>query len=111
MVRKWANLSDVGDAIEQTISSILQERGLEPGAITDHAELNQEIIDQTFDRVEYLLRRNSVTGAYLIPVSYTHLDVYKRQQMRSWMKRLLRSPFMPEFLRNIKLELLELGRH
>lgn len=66
MVRKWANLSDVGDAIEQTISSILQERGLEPGAIADHAELNQEIIDQTFDRVEYLLRRNSVTGAYLI---------------------------------------------
>ena len=46
------------------------------------ARENPEILDRAYDRVAHYLADGEVVGIFPEAVSYTHLDVYKRQPDR-----------------------------
>ena len=58
-----------------------------PIALKDYPEINRTVTRREYERlVDYALEIG-ITNAF-IPVSYTHLDVYKRQHAHSFIRRL-----------------------
>ena len=49
------------------------------GAITVEENTKDNILDATKELLSEILKDNEIERDDLIPVSYTHLDVYKRQ--------------------------------
>lgn len=66
MVHRWSNLHEHETAILATIERTLQENGASLEDIKNDPQLNEKLVTATVDDLIYMLRRNTVTGAFLV---------------------------------------------
>ena len=66
MIHKWSNIQESEERILNAVSSALAENGAVTADIYGDPELNERIVMDAASELIYLLRRNSVTGAFLV---------------------------------------------
>ena len=66
MIHKWSNLQDSEENILSLIDGILEDNGAGTADIFTDADLNDRIVMGVAPELIYLLRKNSVTGAFLV---------------------------------------------
>ena len=66
MIHRWSNLSESEAEIVENIQAILTQNGLSASDIQQNVDLNIEIVEKIAPNIIYMLRKNSVTGAFLI---------------------------------------------
>ena len=66
MIQRWANLGDSATAVNHEIESLLAESGSSTQDLTANSPLSTQALENASDRLLYLLRRNTVTGVFLI---------------------------------------------
>lgn len=66
MVHRWSNLHEHETAILATIEETLQENGASLEDIKTNPQLNEALVSATVEDLIYMLRRNTVTGAFLV---------------------------------------------
>lgn len=66
MIQRWSNLSDTEQAVRTQVEQDLAEANATHADITANSELATHILKNTAESIVYLLRRQSVTGAFLI---------------------------------------------
>jgi hypothetical protein len=66
MIQHWSNVNEAEGVINSTILKKLQSKGLKTEDIADDGELATELIKEVSGDVIFMLRKNYVTGAFLI---------------------------------------------
>ena len=66
MLHRWSNLKETESRILAKTSDVLSENGAALGDIKEDAALNEKIIDRVAPEIVYLLRKNAVTGAFVV---------------------------------------------
>ncbi len=66
MIRRWSNLSGTVESVQETVQNVLQGRNAGYQDIQTDSDLSVELLDAVSTDIVYLLRKNSVTGAFLI---------------------------------------------
>lgn len=66
MVQRWSNLDQCEAEILSIIETTLAAEGASPAQIVQDARLNERIVSEAVPQLIYLLRRNAVTGAFLV---------------------------------------------
>lgn len=66
MIHRWSNLDESETAILQTVFQTLKKNQATISDIGRDSELNEEILSNLAPEIVYLLRKNAVTGAFVI---------------------------------------------
>ncbi|WP_262398252.1 EAL domain-containing protein [Zongyangia hominis] len=66
MIQRWSNISSDVESVQSTVADILDTSGKSYSDINPNADLTDEILKSVTNKMVYLLRKNSVTGAFLI---------------------------------------------
>nr|WP_243108450.1 EAL domain-containing protein [Maliibacterium massiliense] len=66
MVQRWSNVGEAVESVNGRVADLLAERGATHADITPNSPLATDILGDIANDVVYLLRRNSVTGAFVI---------------------------------------------
>ena len=66
MVHRWSNVKEHETAILSSVEETLKAQGATLGDIATDATLNAQILDGLSDSLVYMLRKNGVTGAFVV---------------------------------------------
>lgn len=66
MLQRWSALSGTQSTIEAVVQDLLENRHTSISALRTDDSLANEILNRSYDELVYILRKNSVTGAFLI---------------------------------------------
>ncbi|MCB5942601.1 EAL domain-containing protein [bacterium 210820-DFI.6.52] len=66
MVHRWSNVKEHETAILSSVEETLKAQGATLGDIATDAALNAQILDGLSDSLVYMLRKNGVTGAFVV---------------------------------------------
>lgn len=66
MIQHWGNLSESESIINARISQLLKNKGLTVKDISDNGQLTTELLNDVSNDVIFMLRKNYVTGAFII---------------------------------------------
>lgn len=66
MIQHWSNVNEAEGVINSTILKKLQSKGLKTENIAEDGELATELLKDVSSDIIYMLRKNYVTGAFLI---------------------------------------------
>ena len=66
MVRQWSEMDEEYAAANQTLSELLEGRGISLREFQDDAVLQEEYLASMLPTWGYMMRKNSVTGAFLV---------------------------------------------
>lgn len=66
MLQRWSSLSGSLSTINAAIADVVTNRKTTLSALQSDDELAHEILDRSYKELVYILRKNSVTGAFLI---------------------------------------------
>ena len=66
MVHRWSNMTESETAVLDKIANTLRREGRSYADIGTDAALNQAVVQDAAQQIIYLLRRNLVSGAFLI---------------------------------------------
>lgn len=66
MIQRWSNFGDSVSAVNSMVSQVLQQQGIGVDGIQGNSKVSKEILKQASQNLVYLLRRQSVTGAFLV---------------------------------------------
>ncbi|MCJ7855775.1 GGDEF and EAL domain-containing protein [Lachnospiraceae bacterium NSJ-143] len=66
MLHNWRNMSEVEEKIINHVQDVLDENNAELDDIKTNAELNEKIMERVSEDIIYLLRKNMVTGAFMV---------------------------------------------
>lgn len=66
MVQRWSNLNSTQYAIKKLVSNFLNQNGMTTEELTPDNPKTAQLLGQTVDPLVALLRRNSVTGAFVV---------------------------------------------
>lgn len=66
MIQRWSNISSDVESVQKSIAQVLADGGKNLQDIAPNTELTNQIFTSVSEQMVYLLRKNSVTGAFLI---------------------------------------------
>ncbi|CZR96119.1 MULTISPECIES: EAL domain-containing protein [Clostridioides] len=66
MLQRWSKTSETESAINSSVKKVLDENNASIKDVGDNEEINKEIIKNISSDLIYLLRKNSVTGSFII---------------------------------------------
>lgn len=66
MIQRWSNLTETEESVNNKVARVLAQENAALVDITANSPLAVEILEQTSTDILYLIRKNSVTGAFLI---------------------------------------------
>ncbi|MGE4214798.1 MAG: EAL domain-containing protein [Anaerotignaceae bacterium] len=66
MTTRWSNFSESETAIIEKIENLLEENNAVPSDIKDNYQLNEQISKAITSELIYILRKNEVTGAFVV---------------------------------------------
>ncbi len=71
MVQRWSNFDDSVTEISKTVSAVLKDNKTDSSAIQTDLALSNQILEEISEDLIYCLRKNSVTGAFIVLNSKT----------------------------------------
>ena len=66
MLQRWSNLEESFQAVNRDVAAVLQEKGAAIEDVQVNSPLASEVLAPLWDDLIYLLRKNSVTGAFVV---------------------------------------------
>lgn len=66
MLSRWSALSETEYAVIEELEAGLAQMGAAPEEITRDAQLNARLVERTVPQLIYMLRKNMVTGAFIV---------------------------------------------
>ncbi len=66
MVQRWSNLGDSVSAVNNEVEGYLTERNMDLAHLSGDDSVPSDLLEKLSDDVLYLLRKNSVTGAFIV---------------------------------------------
>lgn len=84
MVQRWSNVKGAFESVNNKVSSVLNKYGEDIDSIGNNSEMSIEIISRVSDNVVDLLRKNSVTGAFVILNGGDNSDLNRNNEVERY---------------------------
>ena len=66
MIQRWSNVDEAVEQFQNVIMDFLKEKGASPEELTVSSPLSEELLEKLSEDMILLLRRNGVTGMFLV---------------------------------------------